>query len=462
MSKFTIEEIVGATSGRLLQGRPKAVVRGVSTDTRKITKGQLFVAIKGDNFDGNNFTAQAVAAGAAAVVVSRKDVTGAEDIPVILVDDTTKALGQIARFHRRRFKIPVIAITGSAGKTTTKEFIAAVLGKKFKVLFNKGTENNHVGVPGTLLQLDKTHKVAVLELGTNHFGEISWLAEIAEPTVAVFTNIGASHLAGLGDPQGVLREKSALIDFLPKKGTVILNADDPLLLRIRARKLSQKVITYAIDHAADVKITAVKAERGGLNLTLTSGEKIHLKTPVWGNILNALAATACGRLFRISFADIRSAILATKAARGRQCFHSVGGVTVIDDTYNANPVSFKNALRTLSLIPRKGRAFVLGADMLELGDRSEELHAEVGQAAAQSGVDHLWTVGRWAGLIGARAAEINPLVKARHFIKREDILPALAAEVRPGDVVLAKGSRGMKMETVVEGLVEFLDRKGVR
>ncbi|MBF0122884.1 MAG: UDP-N-acetylmuramoyl-tripeptide--D-alanyl-D-alanine ligase [Candidatus Omnitrophica bacterium] len=455
---LSIDEIVMATKGKLLSGSGSFRVSGISTDTRKITKGNLFVAIKGDNFDGHNFIGQAVQAGAGAVMVDHANVADAENAVVIVVEDTVKALGAIARFHRKRFKIPVIGITGSAGKTSTKEFIASVLGKKYRVLFNKGTENNHIGVPMTLLQLTKDHEIAVLELGTNHFGEIAYLADIVRPTVAVFTNVGASHLAGLGSPEGVFKEKVTMIDYLPKNGKVIFNADDPLLRNLKKKKLSQNITTYAIDNKADVKAKAVHSEKGGLIVTLEGGETIKLKAPVWGNILNALAAVVCGSLFRVSFDDIREGLLNTDPAKGRQCFHLASGVTVIDDTYNANPVSYRNALRTLSLLPRKGRVFLVAADMLELGEASDVLHAEIGELAAQSGVDTIFATGRWASLIGSMARAKNSSVEARYFDKKEDIILALRDQVQFGDIVLVKGSRGMRMESVVVGLLEHLNK----
>jgi UDP-N-acetylmuramoyl-tripeptide--D-alanyl-D-alanine ligase len=455
---FTILDIVKATGGELWRGDLKTRVKAVSTDTRKVKKGDLFIAIKGDKFDGHDFVADAIKSGATAVLVMNRELAFEGKAAVIVVHDTVKALGRLARYHRQRFKIPVIAITGSAGKTTTKEFIAAVLKKKFRVLYNAGTENNHIGVPMTLLKLRKTHQAAILELGTNHFGEISWLAQNTLPTVAVFTNIGPSHLAGLGSPQGVLKEKLTLIDCLAKSGSVILNADDPLLRTVLKRRIPQKVLTYAVEHRAEVKAATVGIKDGRLCFTLQNEDCFRLPAPVWGNVLNALAAIACGQLFKIKIKDVQEAIFSAKAAKGRQCFRSVGGVTIIDDTYNANPLSFKNALRTLALIPRKGRTFLLGADMLELGERTEELHAEVGLCVGESRVDKVLTIGRFARVIGEKAREVRPEIDARHFEKKEEMLNILRHEVRPGDVVLGKGSRGMHMEEVVNGLSDFLKR----
>lgn len=452
---FTVAEIVKAVGGKLLQGKASLRVRGVSTDTRKVAKGEVFVAIKGDNFDGHNFTAQACQSGASVLLVSRADVERPEKTAVILVEDTVKALGYLARFHRRRFKVPVIAITGSAGKTTTKEFIAGVLSARYRVLYNKGTENNHIGVPMTLLKMTKKHQAAVIEAGTNHFGEIAWLGEIISPTVAVFTNIGQSHLAGLQSPEGVYKEKVTLIDHLMPKGRVVVNADDPLLRRILKKKMPYTVLTYGVDHKADVKAQQVSACGRGLEVSLGAGKSFQLPTPVWGNVSNALAAIACGQILRVPFKDMSAAIKRVQPAKGRQCFHELKGITIIDDTYNANPVSYHNAIRTLALVRerQRGKSYLVAADMLELGEQSDLLHRQVGAAAAKSGIDHLFTIGRWAGLAGEQAREINRTAWARHYEKREDILTDLSAMLREGDVVLVKGSRGMRMDILVEQLL---------
>ncbi|MBF0593504.1 MAG: UDP-N-acetylmuramoyl-tripeptide--D-alanyl-D-alanine ligase [Candidatus Omnitrophica bacterium] len=450
---FAIAEILKCTGGELLQGDASVRVTGVSTDTRKVASGELFVAIKGDTFDGHLFTAGAVAAGAVAVLVSRDDVERPADAAVILVKDTVVALGRIARAHRLKFKCPVVAITGSAGKTSTKEMIAAVLSTKYRVLFNKGTENNHIGVPMTLLQLTKKHQAAVIEAGTNHFGEIDWLGSVICPSIAVYTNIGASHLAGLDSPDGVFREKAALIDHCAKKGTVIVNSDDAHLRAILKMKLTQKVISYGIEQKADLKADAVRSCGGGLEVSLPKGKSFRLPTPVWGNVYNALAAVVCGQVLKVPFKNIALALGRAQPAKGRQCFHVVRGVTVIDDTYNANPVSYANAIRTLSLTGTKGKKVLVAADMLELGAQSEALHALVGEAAGRAGIEHVLTIGRFAGQIGTQAGQINPEAKTKHYEHPEDIFVDLGDILREGDVVLVKGSRGMHMERLVEHLL---------
>ncbi|MBF0387777.1 MAG: UDP-N-acetylmuramoyl-tripeptide--D-alanyl-D-alanine ligase [Candidatus Omnitrophica bacterium] len=450
---FTVKEVVKAVGGKLLRGALTLRLKGVSTDTRKVKRGKLFVAIKGDRFDGHLFTASASAAGAVAVLVSRADVECPLSVAVILVKDTVIALGHLALFHRLRFKCPVIAVTGSAGKTTTKEFIAEVLSCKYRVLYTKGTENNHIGVPMALLQLNKKHQAAVIEAGTNHFGEIAWLGSLIRPDMVVFTNIGESHLAGLESPEGVFREKVSLLQYCAKKGTVVVNKDDVHLRAILDMKLAQKVLSYGIEQAADLKAQTVRAYRAGLEVVLDKGRSFRLATPVWGNVSNALAAAVCGQVLKVPFKDIAVALGRVKPAPGRQCFHVVCGVRVIDDTYNANPVSYYNAIRTLSLMSVKGKRVLVAADMLELGDRSEALHSAVGEAAARAGVDHIFTIGRFAGLIAERAREVAPAVQTRQFAKQEDIFVALGEILREGDCVLVKGSRGMHMDRLVEQML---------
>ena len=453
---FTIKEILEATGGELIAGKLSQRVSGVSTDTRQVKRNQLFVAIKGDNFDGHHFLAQAVEKGARAVIVGSPKVRIPAGAAVVLVEDTVKALGLIARYHRQRFNIPVIAITGSAGKTSTKELLAAVMAKKYRVLFNKGTENNHIGVPMTLLKLTHRHQAAVIEMGTNHPGEIAWLASNTLPTVAVFTNVGASHLEGLGTPQGVYEEKRSLLKYVSPDGHVIVNADDPFWARLLKKHLSQKVLSYGIQARADVKAVVVTADTTGTHFKTKSGLLFTVKSPSWGAVQNALAAMAVGCIFRVPEAKVREALKKAKPAKGRQCLNIARGVTVIDDTYNANPVSYQNALRTLAMLPCRGRVALVAADMLELGKFSKELHSQVGREAAGVRLDVLFTFGKRACLIGTAAKNKKPALDVRHFSDQAALTEALKGYLCPGDLLLCKGSRGMRMEKVVEDIVASL------
>lgn len=450
---FTILEVLKIVGGKLIKGKSTGRVRGVATDTRNLRRGELFIAIKGDKFDGHHFVAGAVETGAKAVLVSSAEVCCDGVVAVILVPDTVIALGLLARAHRLKFRIPVIAVTGSAGKTSFKEFMAKVLGKKFKALTNRGTENNHIGVPMTLLRLTSAHKAAVIEAGTNHFGEIDWLGSLICPSLVVYTNIGASHLAGLGSPEGVLKEKAALMKYVRPGGIVVLNTDDPYLRKLLKKKVSAKIITYGIEREADVRAVSVECAGSGFDVVVAGKGVFRLSAPVWGNVYNALAAVACGGFLKVSFKDTAAAMARVTLPKGRQCFHNVNGTIVIDDTYNANVVSYKNAIRTLSLIQKRGRRFLVAADMLELGESSASLHEDIGVIAGHAGIDHVLTIGRWAGFIGKGAVKTFPGVLAKHYLELDDLLAGLQKDVQKGDVVLVKGSRGMRMERVVAALL---------
>ena len=453
---FTIKEILQATGGTLVAGTLEKRVSGVSTDTRLVKRGQVFIAIKGDNFDGHHFLAQAVEKGACAVIVSSRSVPIPPGAVGILVQDTVKALGRIACYHRQRFDIPVIAITGSAGKTSAKELIAAVMAKKYRVLFNKGTENNHIGVPMTLLRLTRRHQAAVIEMGTNHPGEIAWLAGNTLPTAAVFTNVGASHLEGLGTPEGVYQEKLSLLKFVRRDGHVIVNADDPFWARLLKERLSQTVLSYGIKARADVGAVAVTADARGSHFKTKSGRLFVVKSPSWGAVHNALAAMACARVFRVPEARVQEALKKVKPAKGRQCLVTVRGVTIIDDTYNANPVSYQNALRALAMLRGRGRVVLAAADMLELGPRSDQWHRQIGREAAGAGLDAVFTCGKKARFIGKAAKEKNAALDVRHFSDQAALTEALKKYLRAGDLFLCKGSRGMRMEKVVQDIGTFL------
>ena len=466
---LTIPQILAATGGTLVHGRRESSRRapswrtpagfsGVSIDSRSLKRGSVFVAIRGKNRDGHRFIAQAVRKGASLLVVSEK-ISGAADLPVILVKDTTVALGQIAGAYRRGFNIPVIAVTGSAGKTTTKDMIAAVLGSRFRVLKNEKTLNNQYGVSLTVLGLRPGHEALVIELGTNNPGEIKWLAEIAQPTVAVLTNIGESHLEGLKNRPGVYREKSAIFRGIGSKGHVIFNNDDPYLRKIPGEKKRPRVLTYGIERSSDLRARKIRVKNNRKICFHVNGHGFILNTPAPCYVYNALAAILCGRLFGIRDRDSKKALEKLVFGNHRQQMREIGGVTVIDDTYNSNPVSVRNALNTLDALTARGKKIFITADMLELGAQSAPLHREKGRWIARSSADVAITVGKFSRHAANSIRGGNKRIGVFHHAGVAGIPERLKKLCRPGDIVLVKGSRGMRMERVIEFLQNHLSKR---
>ncbi len=452
---FSIKDILSATQGKLLSGKDTRIARGVSIDSRQVTKSQVFIAVKGEIFDGHDFVLDVAAKGVKVIVVHKPVILPQQDVVLILVKDTTKALGDLARSYRLRFNIPVIAITGSAGKTTTKEMVAAVLGRKYRVLKNEGTQNNHIGVPLTLFKLRPTHDIVVMECGTNQPGDIPWLADVLRPTAAVFTNIGESHLERLGSPAGVLKEKWTLTRSLPKAAQVIINGDDPLLSKQADGVKGQwKIIRYGIDHPAAFRAQAV-AVAGATSLRFTVlGKSIELHSCGINNVYNSLAAYACGVSFGVNPSDIAASLRKFEFPQGRGQILRLGKGWLLNDAYNANPVSMRSALQTLEAIAVTGKKIVVAADMLELGARSEQLHASIGALAATMGIDVLITVGKLAKGMGQEARRRSKQMTVVICTDVEAAKEHLAKIFNNGDAVLVKGSRRMKMEHVVEFLLE--------
>lgn len=442
---FTINEILKATKGTLVQGPARGRVHRVCIDSRIVKKGELFIAIKGEVFDGHDFIDAVFAKGVRVLIVHKPVKIKDPKISVIRVEDTIRALGDIARFHRLRFKIPVIALTGSAGKTTTKEMIAAVLSRKYKVLKNEGTQNNHIGVPLTLLKLKAGHRIVVLECGTNRPGDIVWLADVARPRCAVFTNIGESHLEKLKTTSGVFKEKWTLTSFMGSQDTVIINADDTFLSQQTRKKNIFKIMTYGIKARADWTTRAIH---------------IHFGRYLNFQVYNALAAFSCGVFFKVPRKDIIQALKSFEFLQGRGQIVRLGKGWLINDTYNANPVSMRAALQTLQAIETMSKRIFVAADMLELGSQSRALHQAMGRAigtagpaTGKAGVDILITVGRLAGLMGPAARRLNKKMQIFACRDVESAQKCLAKVFHNGDAVLIKGSRRMRMEQVVEFLL---------
>ncbi len=448
--RLSISGILKATGGTLLCGNTDVKIRGVSINSRTAKRGNLFIAIKGKRFDGHQFVNDAFKKSVAAILISKKDVSFSKNVTVIYVSDTTKALGKIARFYRGQFKIPVIAITGSAGKTTTKEMVASVLSRRYRVLKNIATENNHIGVPMTLLNLNSSHEAAVVELGTNHFGEIKYLTRIANPTIAVLTNIGESHLEFFKTRQGVFKEKFDIIRYMHNRGIVVFNNDDQMLRQIKSKKLKHRLVTFGVEQKCGYRAENI-SKKNNFSLEFQVKDKMFiLKSPARQNVCNALAAICCGTLLKVKTQDIQNALKSFRFSGGRQTIKHRGSFTIIDDAYNANPVSVRGAIETLHSLNGMGRKILVCADMLELGHQSKKLHRAMGERAAESRIDLLITVGRLSRVMAEGAKSSNKHFNVFHYDSIQPAYQKLKNFLRPKDVVLIKGSRGMSMEKLIQ------------
>lgn len=456
--RFTRDELAGATSGRWI-GAPPSAVEGVSTDTRTLAPGSLFVALRGERFDAHDYLEEAAAKGAVAAVVAERRTPDPSPIPRLVVADTLPALGAIARLHRRRFQIPVIAITGSNGKTTTREMIAAILATRGKVLKTEGNLNNEVGVPLTLFGLDASHATAVIEMGMNHHGEIARLVAIAEPQVGVVTLAAPAHLEGLGTVEAVADAKGELYRGLPEGGIAIANADDARMLK-RAQASGRRMITFSAEKGrrGDVVVFEIASQSAdGLRFVLGVGNRevpVHIPALVGAhNAANAAAAAAAAIALGCTDREIAHGLAAVKPVGRRLRLEALpSGVTLLDDCYNANPASMSAALRTLADLAAASGArpvAVLG-DMLELGGFEAEAHRRLGAEAARTGVRALALFGpRSRGAAeAARAGGLEPF----HTEDMDALVRWAKGTVAKGDVLLVKGSRGMKLERLVEAL----------
>ena len=458
-ARFSADELAAATGGRWLASPPPGV-EGVSTDTRTLARGALFVALRGDRFDAHDFLEEAARRGAAAAVVSSAwAATHAAPVPVLAVEDTLAALGAVARLHRSRFAIPLVGVTGSNGKTTTREMIASILATRGPVLRTEGNLNNEVGVPLTLLGLDRTHWAAVVEMGMNHAGEIDRIARIAGPRIGVVTLAAAAHVEGLGSVDAVADAKAELYRALPADGIAVANADDERMLH-RALASGRRVVTFsAAPGRADVSVLHVEqGARDGLRFSLGIGNR-EIPVPVPAlvgahNAANAAAAAAAAVTLGCTDREVASGLARVEpVGRRLRLERLASGLLLLDDCYNANPSSMTAALRTLAEIAGaegRRRVAVLG-DMLELGPVEVESHRRLGEEAARAGLAALAAFGprsrhaaeaaRAAGLAAFHTEDVDALAGWT----RETLRP-------PGDALLVKGSRGMKLERLVEAL----------
>jgi UDP-N-acetylmuramoyl-tripeptide--D-alanyl-D-alanine ligase len=440
-------------------------ITGVSIDSRTVAKGDLFIALRGERFDGHNFISKAVEAGAACILVEHRwsranaPMMVSIHIPRIVVDNTVESLGHLAAAYRRKFNIPFIAVGGSNGKTTTKEMMKSVLSARYRVLGTEGNLNNHIGVPQTLLRLENKHEVAVLEIGTNHPGEINYLCSMARPTHGLITNIGREHLEFFESLEGVAKAEGELFDWLSEhRGIAFVNNDDRYIKRLK--KKVKKKVCFGFAAGRDlIKGTVVSTNAHGRALLRVkpAGKKsfeVEVGVPGEHNAKNALAAAAVGLALKVGPPDIQKALNSFQAATNRSQIRNVAGVTILNDTYNANPDSMIAALDTLKRMDSPGKKIAVLGDMLELGDQSAELHRQIGETIANYRVDIVLT-------FGERAKSLHDAVSAdtkAHFDDKNALAEYLARSLADGDIVLIKGSRGMKMEEVVSALSERLQQ----
>lgn len=458
---LTAEEIIQATRAEY-SGDTDLYIRGISTDSRSIAAGNLFVALAGEKFDAHDFLAEVLEKGAAGIVVrrDRKDkVPVRPGANVFRVDDTLKALGDIANFWRSRFTMPVIAITGSSGKTTTKEMAAAIISQARPVLKTEGNFNNLIGLPLTIFRMSEEHEAAILEMGTSFPGEIARLTEIARPDVGLITNIGEAHLEGLKSVDAIRKEKTDLFRVMNDRGIAIVNADDPSITTEMRWRGSQ--ITFGIKNNALIRAERIRKEREqGVCFILKIGDtsrEIAMQVLGEHHIYNALAAAACAWSLGISRELICQGLMSFQPVSGRmEVIRLANGAFLLNDAYNANPISVRGALAALKDLKGESRSVVILGDMLELGDDSERLHENMGIIIAETGVDRVILKGDFSGAV-KRGAVKGGMEASRISIdgNPESVAAEVYSTTGNGDWVLVKGSRGMRMEETIKAIVRL-------
>ena len=459
---WDLSQILLATGGRVLSGSLKTVFRSISTDSRKVEPGDLFLALTGDRLDGHVFVHEALKKGAAGLIVSKmQEIPGS--VPVVLVEDTLKALGDLAGYRRSQMHaLKVLGVTGSSGKTTVKEMAAAILGQGNRVLKTMGNFNNLVGLPLSLLSVSYCHDFAVLEMGMNRSGEIARLTRIAEPDVSCIVNVQDAHLTGLGDIQGVAKAKGELFQGSKSWGILVINIDDKRI-RSLARSCGQEKITFGRNRKADVRATHLHSlgEKGMAFTLHIHGEKTRVKTKGLGkhNVMNCLAAAAMAVGVGMNIHEISEGLSLFKPFDKRQQVKDLpGGLKLLDDCYNANPASMEAAIETLKTLGHGQKTAAILGDMLELGDQAESAHRLIGESVVCHKIDYLLTVGDFGQEVVQGAIDSGMARKrAKNFASKEDLSNYLhkledKGELLPGDWILVKGSRGIRMETIISEL----------
>lgn len=451
MNRLSISEIAEFAGATVSSGPGNVSIDKISTDSRTLKHGEFFVALRGENFDAHNFVESVAKAGAAGAIVD-SNWTGKipENFALIRTEDTLQAYQNLAANYRKALPLKVVAITGSNGKTSTKDFTAAILGRRFRVTKTEGNFNNHVGLPRTMLEATSQDEVAVWEIGMNHPGEVAVLAKLAAPDAAIITNIGTAHIEFMGSREAIAAEKGSLARAVGREGTVILNADDPFSRSI-APSTSAKVILAGTTDGT-IRAGEITQSANGTDFTILEGAhrcRAQLPVPGLHMVQNALLGIAAGRIFGLSLEECAAGLAAAPLTKARLQIKEIHGVQFIDDSYNANPDSMKAALRTLVELDTDGKRIAVLGEMRELGDESERGHLEVGETAAALRVDYLIAIGKVAAAI-ARAAERAGLEKTRAVTSTSDAAGILVEIAEPGDLVLIKGSRAARTERVME------------
>lgn len=461
MKQLTVQEIRKATSGTLLAGAEDRMVTGVEMDSRVMKPGDCFFALSGERSDGNDYMEAAFSGGAVCAVATdpvraENAIKAFPDRAVILVEDAQQALGDLAAYYLTKFQIPKVAVTGSNGKTTTKDMLHAVLSRKYKTHKTPVNRNNLIGLPLTVLSLEEDTEAAVFEMGMDTFGEIHRMAEIVRPDIAVITNVGVAHIERLGSREGILSAKLEIRDFFGPENVLLINDEGDLLNRAAA-KGNYKLVTVGRNGKNDFILSDVESSgESGTAFTLEHGESVHryiLPVPGEYNAVNASLAVAAASLLGISPEEAEEGLAAFRPSEKRMDIRGANGIKVIDDTYNASPPAMRAAIDVLMSTKGVRKVAILG-DMFELGEKSEEYHREVGRYAAECGVQLFIGVGELSRFACESASEISGAERTAYFAEKADLESHLEELIGPGDVVLVKGSRGMAMETIVKKILE--------
>ncbi|SDM90509.1 UDP-N-acetylmuramoyl-tripeptide--D-alanyl-D-alanine ligase [Paenibacillus sp. yr247] len=459
MIERTLQQIAGMLGSEISGSEEAIMIKGVSTDTRSIQAGSLFVPLIGENFDGHSYAEDAYHKGASAILWQYDRGEAPKGVPFIRVPDTLIALQQLAKAYRKQLPVRIIGITGSNGKTTTKDLVASVLGSTYQVHKTKGNLNNHIGLPLTLLQLEETTEFAVVEMGMSGRGEIELLSDLAEPEASIITMIGESHMLQLGSREEIARAKAEIASGMPSGGLLVYNGDEPLIEQALAeRSLPEGLrrIRFGGGAGNDLYPTDIRMDADGAFFQINSPGYPELYIPLLGthNVINALAAIAIGEAFGVQPASIAAGLRSLQMTSMRiEKLTAASGLTVLNDAYNASPASMRASIALTEQLSGFGSKFLVLGDMLELGEHEEQFHRGIGAMLSPERVDYVFTFGRLGRFIADEAAAQFPKGRVRAFEDKEQLAAELAALARAEDIVLVKGSRGMRLEQVVNALL---------